>query len=169
MFLSGSYKMPRPRATAKQLKTSGLLKRNPSYYDNYNLTEAVPVKATAIEPVKSWETETKAAFSTTTVPLLQMKALSETDLVQLRNLFDIYNEIVLAKRAIKKFDKDNPDYLEDLKKIQARRTLNAWFNTTTQTFIKLAGDYGLTPVARTRLGHTEDVKDEDPLDVILQG
>lgn len=149
------------------LELSGMIKRQPSRYKDMNLSEGVPVEASAIIPPKGISAQAKKAWDTMVPPLLQMRMLSETDLIQLDNLIRTYDELLLIRKKIKEYDKDysfdDPDYIKN------RVKLSGWLNNTQTTYTKLSSLFGLTPVDRTRLPRLpeEEPEAEDPLDLIL--
>ena len=159
--------MGQVRASAAQLKLSGLSTWNKSHYkENYNLTEGILPQGDIIAP-KSLSPTAKKAWNTTVPALLQMKALSVTDFVQLENLFMLYDELLKARKAIKEFDKTHSVVDDDY--ISKRRMLNAWLNQTQTTFTTLACRFGMTPSDRTRLPIEEDDDNsKDPLEVLVE-
>lgn len=162
--------MSRQRAPSAHIKLTGLDKRLPSrYVENRNLTEGVVVEADALIPPAGLSSDAKKAWNATVPALLKMRALSETDLVQLDNMFTVYEEVLKAKKAIKKFDKEFS--LEDESYIKKRKMLSAWLNEALRSFTKIAGDFGMSPADRTRLPKMEEEthKEEDPLEVIMGG
>lgn len=161
--------MAPPRKPARQSLLSGQVDFRPARFAKYNLTDGVPVDAVTIKPPKEYSKETKKAWNVTVPALLQMKVLSETDLVNLGLMFNAYEEIVSAKRAISEFEQASTNRASD-EYINRRKKLNTWLLTSMQTFINYSSRYGMTPSDRTKLpmfGGDEKEEEEDPLDVIL--
>ena len=162
--------MPRPRATAQHLDITGQKILKPQKYSKYNMTNGIVVDAVEIKPPRELSKEAKKAWNVTVPALLQMKVISETDLVSLGNLFTIYDEIVSAKKAIAKLEKQNLDITSD-EYIDKRKKLNGWLSLSIKTFISNASRFGMTPSDRTRLpifNEDEELKEaEDPLDIML--
>lgn len=156
----------RPRATARQLELSGLNKIQKARYAAYNFTDGVPI--TDIAPPPGLLSETKDAFKLTVSALLQMKVLSQTDVVSLYEMFYAVNEVEKARKAIAKFDKEFPD-LTDKELINQRRTLNSWYMTSIKQAQSLAREFGLTPSSRTGLPMNQDDSDKgkDPLGILI--
>lgn len=161
--------MARPRATASHLELTGQDVLKPQKYSSYNMTKGVVVDAVDLKPPKELSKEAKKGWNATVPALLQMQALSETDLVSLSNLFTIYDDIVSAKQAIKELDKLHLDITSD-EYINKRRKLSGWLTTSVNSFTSIASRFGMTPTDRTRLpifSEEEEEEGEDPLDIIL--
>ena len=161
--------MARPRATGQHIKLSGLLDKKQKYKTEYNLTEGIiPSEGTVIIAPKKLSKDAKRAWDVTVPALLEMKALSVTDFVQLEQMFVVYDELLTARKTIKEFDKSHSISEDDY--IHKRKALNAWFNNTQQTFNSMASRFGMTPSDRTKLpnGETEE-KEQDPLEILTNG
>ena len=162
--------MSRPRNTAQQLELSGLNKIQKTRYLSYNMTKGVPLTdINEIQPPRNLSKKAKDAWKLTVTALLKMKTLSESDLVNLLTMFQVYDEMLKADKAIKEFDIVHPVCIEkDI--IDARKQLNTWYMQTVKQFTQMSHQFGMTPCSRTQLPMTQDDsrKDADPLDQILQ-
>ncbi len=160
--------MSRPRNPAKKSMLSGQVEYRPARFEKYNLSDGVPIEAVTIKPPKEYTKETKKAWNATVPALLQMQALSETDLASLGLMFQAYDEIVYARKAIAELEKSSTNIISD-EYINRRRKLNAWLMASMQTFVTFSSRFGMTPSDRTKLPMVGEEKEEeeDPLDVIL--
>lgn len=158
----------RPRATAQHLKLTGLDKWNKGYYADRNMTEGIVPKDTDIKPPKGLSSGAKKAWNVTVPALIQMRAISLSDFVELENLFRVYDELLKARKAIEDFDKLPKDENYD-NYLSKRSRLNKWYMNTQTAFDRLCGRFGMTPSDRTSLpkGEDEDTA-KDPLEVLVR-
>ena len=161
--------MSRPRATAQQLELSGLNEIQKTRYLSYNMTKGVPLTdITEIRAPKNLSKKAKDAWKLTVTALLKMKTLSETDLVNLLTMFQVYDEMLKAESQIKSYDIIHPVCMTK-DEINDRKTLNTWYMQTVKQFTQMSHQFGMTPVSRTQLPMTQEDsrKDSDPLEQII--
>ena len=114
----------RPRATVAQLKLHGLennTREHTMYSDpdvSKNLITEIP------DPPAHYSTRTKRAWNRILSGLINMRVLTDQDLDTLITGFDAYEEMIIAQRKIREFDRNNKDL--DVNTIKNRRTLNSW-------------------------------------------
>lgn len=159
----------RPRATVEHLKNNGLIKK--AKYDSYGDSSLVafPKTTSMIEPPVGLSKKAKDAWFVTIPCLLNMGVLGPLDVAALEQGFFNLDECYRALKAIKDFDKAHKgEPAEDV--IRKRQQLRAWYSSSLADYVKIISRFGITPEARSHLNiNPTSGKEDDPLDVILEG
>lgn len=159
--------MPRPRLTGTELALTGQGELRKGRYSSYNLVpgNVIPQDVT-LKPPKTYEKETKKAFSAISRNLIAMGALSEQDLPSFSLMMDCLNDYYKLVALLKLLDETTTEFDDDYFKKRDRMLKRK--NEAMRNFYLWTGKFGTTPVDRTRLVCEEPDKDgNDPLDVIL--
>ena len=158
----------RPRKPTELLELNGGYREDRHGNRSDSSLIALP-KDTILEAPKKYSAAAKHAWESIVPKLILQGILSTEDFPTLEMMFNAFEEYEKAKKAIAKFDKQNPD-LFDSETINNRRKLNAWLLASITDFNKLASKFGLSPVDRARIiTPQEKKKNEDPLEIIIAG
>lgn len=159
----------RPRATVEHLKNNGLIQK--AKYNSYGDSSLVafPKTTSMIEPPVGLSKKAKDAWHVTIPCLLNMGVLGPLDVPTLEQGFHNLDECYKALKALKDFDKDHKgEPIEDI--IKKRQQIRAWYSQSLADYVKIFSRFGITPEARSHLNMPRSSdKDDDPLDVILEG
>ena len=159
--------MPRYKKPASEIILSGQAEYRPQRYSGQNLSLGIPLEGYPLPP-KGTTAKGKKMWSNTIIPLIDMGVISMTDVASMEEMLCIYQELQTAKDALKRYDKNNPEWFLDSSTINTRQRLSKVYLTSLDSWMKISGKYGLTPSDRRNLPQSYDGKEEEELDPLAE-